>query len=254
MMHPPVTRGLDALTDRERQTLRLVGRGYDAKSLARELGLSVHTVNERLREARRKLGVSSSREAARMLAGSEEAPPELLGDKRLGDAATAAAMPAGAMPDGRHRSRMTRALVLAGVLAMSLLIAFLALAPLAQDPAGSAPSAASATAETDASRAARQWLALVDAYRWKESFATTTRDFHKLNTVKLWTDVSLQVRVPLGAAQSRVFVDDQEAPNMTTGYRMVRFRTRFAGGGEKTETLTLVQEDGAWRIGGYVIG
>ena len=47
------------LTDKERQTLRLILRGHDAKSSARALGLSVHTVNERLREARRKLGVTS---------------------------------------------------------------------------------------------------------------------------------------------------------------------------------------------------
>ena len=44
-----------APTEKEKQTLRLIVRGHDAKSLARHLGLSVHTVNERLRDARRKL-------------------------------------------------------------------------------------------------------------------------------------------------------------------------------------------------------
>lgn len=61
------TDGYGSLTDKEKQTLRLILRGHDAKSTARHLGLSVHTVNERLREARRKLAVSSSREAARLL-------------------------------------------------------------------------------------------------------------------------------------------------------------------------------------------
>src|SRR5262245_57702439 len=59
---------LQKLTDREKETLRLLLAGHDAKSAARFLGLSVHTVNERLRDARSKLGVSSSREAARRLA------------------------------------------------------------------------------------------------------------------------------------------------------------------------------------------
>ena len=59
--------GCWALTDKEKQTLRLIVRGHDAKSIARSLGLSVHTINERLREARRKMAVSSSREAARLL-------------------------------------------------------------------------------------------------------------------------------------------------------------------------------------------
>lgn len=67
--------GPDALSAREKQVLRLLLAGHDAKSSARELGLSVHTVNEHLREARRKLGVSSSREAARRLADTERGPP-----------------------------------------------------------------------------------------------------------------------------------------------------------------------------------
>jgi DNA-binding CsgD family transcriptional regulator len=49
------------LTGKEKQTLRLLVSGHDAKSMARELGLSVQTVNERLRDAQRKMAVSSSR-------------------------------------------------------------------------------------------------------------------------------------------------------------------------------------------------
>ena len=62
-----VKEGFGALTEKEKQTLRLIVRGHDAKSVARSLGLSVHTINERLRDARRKMAVSSSREAARLL-------------------------------------------------------------------------------------------------------------------------------------------------------------------------------------------
>ena len=81
-----MTQGLSTLTEKEKQTLRLLVNGYDAKSMARHLGLSVHTINERLRDARRKLAVSSSREAARKLRDVEGAAPELLGDKALRDA------------------------------------------------------------------------------------------------------------------------------------------------------------------------
>ncbi|GAA4024955.1 hypothetical protein GCM10022280_27290 [Sphingomonas swuensis] len=63
--------GVSSLTDREKAALRLLLAGHDAKSIATYLGLSVHTVNERLRGARRKLGVGSSREAARVLAAAE---------------------------------------------------------------------------------------------------------------------------------------------------------------------------------------
>lgn len=60
-----------ALSEREKEVLRLLLLGHDAKSAARECKISVHTVNERLRSARRKLGASSSREAARLLATEE---------------------------------------------------------------------------------------------------------------------------------------------------------------------------------------
>jgi TonB family protein len=65
----------------------LLAQGHEAKSIASTLDLSVHTVNERLRAARRKLGVSSSREAARLLLAQEEAGAETsenIGYKRIG--------------------------------------------------------------------------------------------------------------------------------------------------------------------------
>jgi hypothetical protein len=51
--------------------LRLLLRGHDIKSIARELSISTTAANERLRTARQKLGVSSSREAARVLGAAE---------------------------------------------------------------------------------------------------------------------------------------------------------------------------------------
>lgn len=61
------------LSEKEREVLRLLTQGHDAKSVATSLGLSVHTVNERLREARAKTQSSSSRGAARLLAEIEKA-------------------------------------------------------------------------------------------------------------------------------------------------------------------------------------
>ncbi|HEY8618239.1 LuxR C-terminal-related transcriptional regulator [Phenylobacterium sp.] len=58
--------------------LRLLAEGHMAKSIAVELGLSVNTVNERLREARRKTGAGSSRELARALK-AQRLPLEKLG-------------------------------------------------------------------------------------------------------------------------------------------------------------------------------
>jgi DNA-binding CsgD family transcriptional regulator len=75
---------LALLSPREKDVLRLLARGHDTKSAARTLGLSIHTVNERLRDARRKLQVSSSREAARLLMTSERASGQFFGAEEIG--------------------------------------------------------------------------------------------------------------------------------------------------------------------------
>ncbi len=58
------------LTGIERRVLALLAEGHTAKTAAVELGLTENAVNERLREARRKTGVGSSRELARRLAAA----------------------------------------------------------------------------------------------------------------------------------------------------------------------------------------
>lgn len=59
------------LTAAEREALRLWQKRASAKEIAIELGISFHAVNERLRSARRRLGVDSSNDAARLLAEAE---------------------------------------------------------------------------------------------------------------------------------------------------------------------------------------
>lgn len=60
------------LSGAQKECLRLVLQGYEAKEIARALGTSPGAVHERLRAARRILDVSSSREAARILARHEQ--------------------------------------------------------------------------------------------------------------------------------------------------------------------------------------
>jgi len=60
-----------ALSEGQRACLRLVLIGYEAKEIAIELGVPPTTVIERLRAARELLGVSRSKDAARILARYE---------------------------------------------------------------------------------------------------------------------------------------------------------------------------------------
>jgi DNA-binding CsgD family transcriptional regulator len=62
---------LTRLSAAEREALLLLAEGHTAKSIATTVGCSTGAVNERLREARRKTGVGSSRELARLLRAAE---------------------------------------------------------------------------------------------------------------------------------------------------------------------------------------
>ncbi len=68
---PPDALDLSILSDTERGILRLLAEGHTAKSIASLTGRSVNSVNERLRDARRKTGMGSSRELARRLREQE---------------------------------------------------------------------------------------------------------------------------------------------------------------------------------------
>lgn len=63
--HP--SSSLAALSDKEREVLNLLATGHTVKSIAAQLGRSEPSINERLRDARRKTGIGSSRELARLL-------------------------------------------------------------------------------------------------------------------------------------------------------------------------------------------
>lgn len=139
-----MSQDLERLSEREKQILRLLARGHEGKSIAALLDVSIHTVNERLREARRKLGASSSREAARLLLTHEDGrnEPRKFGDRKSG------VEPAGAGSADRERSdRRTSGLsrpLLAFLIGGLMLVAFVSAlfisgsnsAPVANQPSG----------------------------------------------------------------------------------------------------------------------
>jgi DNA-binding CsgD family transcriptional regulator len=90
---------LKKLTEREKEALRLLLRGFDVKTCARELGVTSNTITERLRSARTKLGVTSSREAARILIKAENADPILYGDMFYAVEPASVNLPFSSLPD-----------------------------------------------------------------------------------------------------------------------------------------------------------
>jgi DNA-binding NarL/FixJ family response regulator len=62
---PPADPEFDSLTQREREVLRLIARGYAYKEIARELFISVKTVESHVSSVLRKLQLSNSRELSK---------------------------------------------------------------------------------------------------------------------------------------------------------------------------------------------
>ena len=114
--------GIDDLSEKEREALRLLLAGHDAKSSARELGVTHHAINDRLRSARRKLGTSSSREAALALAEAEGTTPEPIVHKPLGDDKNAEDPDFSSSADRKRREEPRSPWRLEGWIIMSLLI------------------------------------------------------------------------------------------------------------------------------------
>ena len=241
----------DELTAKEKETLRLIVRGHDAKSAASALDLSVHTINERLRSARRKLNVTSSREAARVLLEAEQDTPENLVAKQLGEAS--------GVPSDDRKPRRGRNLApwIGGSFVMSVLAAlaaftFAGLSPAPRQPATADGPEAVAKADAEREGAARAWLALVDAGDWKASFDAAGSVFRAPNTLATWQTASEQARSPLGSVLSRevTATSDIASPER---YQLVQFRTDFANRKGVTESVTLQREDGVLRVVGYII-
>ena len=250
--------GLEQLTAKEKEALRLMARGHDAKSMANELSLSVHTVNERLRAARRKLEVTSSREAARLLLEVEGNEPENPVYRELGDACQHDP----ADPRSTKKTVHRRTVCILGVILMLSITLFAALAlgtPGADNrPIGDRATPFETVLADKLESDARNWLELVDAGDWDASFAAAGRPFRDPNTIDIWRAASQEARVPLGAVLQRTtetieLVRPKGADADGQAQIVARFATLFENGGAKTEVVTLEQEHGEWRVMGYVI-
>jgi DNA-binding CsgD family transcriptional regulator len=260
LLTDPHAPGAGMLSEREKETLRLLLAGHDAKSIARRLDLSVHTVNERLRDARRKLGVSSSREAARLLAECEGQHPNFLGDNQFGVAESTPVMTA-TTPSHRPARASRLAWLSGGMLIMSLLIAAAALVYAVHGTgtpqAEVVPAAVAGQSDPMAMAPARDWLKLVDGQRWAESWTAAGASFQSHVTSDQWVATIRAVREQVGAPSNRILQTETKTttiPGAPPGtYDVLQFRTDFAHKPAALETVALAREKGGWKVIGYFI-
>ena len=141
---------------------------------------------------------------------------------------------------------------------MSLILAVLSLpaSPISVlAPAPAVMTAAAAESEVAvATRAAEDFLKLIDESRWADSNAATGAQFRQLNTLKRWAEVSKNVRPPLGKLLTRNLTTNKYVPAPPEDYRLVKFTSSYADGTNQVESLSLAREVGAWKVVGIVIG
>jgi hypothetical protein len=112
-------------------------------------------------------------------------------------------------------------------------------------------------AEDEAAAAAKTWLALIDATNYAESYKDAADIFHEGISEAKWEALVQSGRGKAGTLKSRAFQSAEltkTLPGVPDGdYAIVSFQTDFETKGASTEVITLVREDGNWKVGGYYI-
>lgn len=235
------------LSPAERQVLALLAKGHTTKSVAAALNLSVHAVNERLREARRKTGAASSRELARRLAAQEN------WDKEIG--VTGSDLPGaepelpGAVMTARRRSR--------NLVIMSATVAAIALAAIGMQIA-STPTATRPTAASAPTPATPRGTAKLDPYPARFAAEIRNSDWAAPTELRAWALLILvdgvqSMEVHCAATLCRV--DGTALPGAVKRARVgllgATMRERLRGAGLKVVAADFHGQSGATGPGGF---
>lgn len=117
---------------------------------------------------------------------------------------------------------------------------------------------AAAKPEEEAQKAAEQWLSLIDAGRFAESWQAAAAYFKTAVSQEQWGNSLEAFRKPLGALVSRKLKSANYAkslPGAPDGeYVVLQFDTSFANKKTAVETVTpMLEKDGQWKVSGYFI-
>ena len=100
--------------------------------------------------------------------------------------------------------------------------------------------------------AAEDWLALLDARDWQASYDATAKSFREANTQALWRETATGVQGRLGETVSRKLIGTDDVPSPQE-IVIVKYRTDYANRTGAIETMSMVQEDGIWKVAGIYV-
>ncbi|MEW6992609.1 DUF4019 domain-containing protein [Colwelliaceae bacterium 6441] len=111
--------------------------------------------------------------------------------------------------------------------------------------------------ESSGSKAAKEWLNIVDAGNYSDSWQKSDSFFQSQLSQNKWDKALKGVRTPLGKVNSRSELGAKEyttLPGVPDGeYLVIQFQTDFQNKKSATETLTLSKASGKWLPIGYFI-
>jgi len=112
--------------------------------------------------------------------------------------------------------------------------------------------------EEEAQKSAEQWLALVDAGNFEESWNTAAEYFKTAVPEDHWEHSLNAVRKPLGDLVLRKLKNVKYATSLLGApdgqYVLLQFDTSFKNKMSAVETVTpMLDKDGKWRVSGYYI-
>lgn len=273
----------DALSEKEREALRLLLAGHDAKSTANRLGVSHYAIHDRLRSARLKLGTTSSRQAALMLCQSEKATPDPMVHKPIGgvdllnvpeELTNADMKRPGSSWVQRRKSGLIIMSVSVLIVAATVAISGYGVAPWGNSPAASAqavgteapidgtaqasrgdrPPERTASTQARSDVAAREFLSLFDQGNAGASYAAAAPAFRNAHGIELW-ELAAVIRASEGGPQRRTLVDVEEDANPANpefqAMEILTFHTVMLNGKRTVERVVMVRIGEDWKVAAF---
>lgn len=109
----------------------------------------------------------------------------------------------------------------------------------------------------EARKAAEQWILLVDAGRYDDSWSAAASYFRSQVPKADWKNAATSARAPLGRLLSRTFSAAQpvhDLPGVPHGdYVVLVYDGKFANGTVREIITPMREADGSWKVSGYVI-
>ena len=106
-------------------------------------------------------------------------------------------------------------------------------------------------------RVANEWLLLVDAGRFSESWEHSSSVFRETVPAAMWQESLAVVREPLGTLISRKVVFSRYTDSLRGAperrYVIIQSEAQYEGNKSAIETVMPLYDDGEWRVSGYFI-